>query len=139
MPTSDETRFVAVSRRNDLTSWGFPGGKVDPGETPLQAAVRECTEELGWTPDADMLVPLYCGAVYGKTDAHHFWVITYLYTGTSPEVGQCHPEMGLAVRELCAPKLCDSATSPFWAYNLQVARALHEYRDLCKTADAGGS
>jgi len=29
-----------------------PGGKIDPGETPLEAAVRETQEELGITPQA---------------------------------------------------------------------------------------
>jgi len=27
-----------------------PGGKIDPGETPLQAAIRETEEEVGVTP-----------------------------------------------------------------------------------------
>ncbi|MDH3427947.1 MAG: NUDIX domain-containing protein, partial [Gemmatimonadota bacterium] len=27
--------------------WEFPGGKVEPGESPRQAAVREVVEETG--------------------------------------------------------------------------------------------
>lgn len=30
-------------------SWEIPGGKVDPGETPEETAVRECLEETGFS------------------------------------------------------------------------------------------
>lgn len=31
--------------------WELPAGSVDPGETPEQAAKRECHEEIGQVPD----------------------------------------------------------------------------------------
>jgi len=36
-----------VSRKHDHNDFGLIGGKVDPGESPRQAAVRECMEETG--------------------------------------------------------------------------------------------
>lgn len=41
---------VLLLRRTDSGNyWAFPGGKIEEGETPADAAAREVTEETGWT------------------------------------------------------------------------------------------
>jgi 8-oxo-dGTP diphosphatase len=40
--------LVAVAHRPERIDWSFPKGKLDPGETFEQAAVREVFEETGY-------------------------------------------------------------------------------------------
>jgi 8-oxo-dGTP diphosphatase len=56
---------IAVVHRPKYNDWSLPKGKIDPGETPMMAAVREVTEETG----------LYCGL--GRYLGH----VTYPVTG----------------------------------------------------------
>lgn len=52
-------RHLFLLRNNPkATVWGLPGGKIERGETLLQALERECTEEIGMWPEAAKLFPI---------------------------------------------------------------------------------
>jgi mutator protein MutT len=47
----DNRLLLAMKKRGfGAGKWNGPGGKVEPGETVEQAAIRECREETGATP-----------------------------------------------------------------------------------------
>lgn len=43
-----EVLLIRVSDIKGRPVWSFPKGRLDAGETPAQAAVREVMEETGW-------------------------------------------------------------------------------------------
>jgi 8-oxo-dGTP diphosphatase len=51
--------------------WEFPGGKIEQGETPEAAAVRECREETGLSVEALFCYPPHDQQYdYGQVELH---------------------------------------------------------------------
>lgn len=50
---------ILLIQRADNSQWQIPGGVVELGETPIEAAVRETQEESGITPSNLVLTGVY--------------------------------------------------------------------------------
>ncbi len=80
---TDETGKILICKRGEGGScahlWEFPGGKVEEGEAPEAAAVRECQEEL----DLEItLGPVYASMDYSYPDRDiHFTFFNGRVTG----------------------------------------------------------
>lgn len=70
----DDGRVLLLRRGNppQLGKWTFPGGYVDLGETPTQAALRETMEEVGMRVKLGSLLGLY-------TDPEHPIAVVTVY------------------------------------------------------------
>tara|TARA_Y100000296_G_scaffold80523_1_gene106209 strand:- start:23265 stop:25127 length:1863 start_codon:yes stop_codon:yes gene_type:complete len=81
--------------------WAFPGGHVEPGESPMDAAVRECFEETGHLPTGTL-------RQIGFSDNGQVLFTTY---------GK--------VSEEFTPVLCDESTAWEWAKLDDLPEPLH--------------
>lgn len=80
----EEILFV----RKRHAKWNLPGGRVEKGETPLQAALREMAEETGLTFDELSYV-----SEYEQGDVVHFLFEAQLFLSKKPrprnEIDDC--------------------------------------------------
>lgn len=76
----DRDGRVLVQQRSASRSmaglWEFPGGKVEPGETPEVALVRELQEELGIDTETACLAP--AGFASEPLGEKHLMLLLYL-------------------------------------------------------------
>ncbi|MFH8794750.1 NUDIX hydrolase [Streptomyces sp. NPDC017941] len=74
LTSSESLVEVALVHRPKWGDWSWPKGKLDPGETPSEAAVREVEEETGMTCRLGPALPTahYTDAK-GRPKVVHYW------------------------------------------------------------------
>jgi 8-oxo-dGTP diphosphatase len=100
----DAERRVLLCHRRDIDAWNLPGGLIEEGEAPWDAAMRETREEVGlgvevtrltglyWKPDSDDLVFNFeCRVVSGtpglsdEADQVGYFAVDALPPNTAPK------------------------------------------------------
>jgi 8-oxo-dGTP pyrophosphatase MutT (NUDIX family) len=81
-------RTILVIWNPKRHGWCLPGGKVDPGELPIEAAVRELREETGIITQTENLRPFYEAPSVGGSDGvdYHTYVFRVLRYSGSPRM-----------------------------------------------------
>lgn len=83
----DDQERALIVKANYKEHWTFPGGLIDPGETPKQAALREIKEEVGLAIDSDSMRFSWVTARHSATiDTYQFVFKAPLATDATDDI-----------------------------------------------------
>ena len=97
----------AARLRAHAGQWALPGGRVDAGETPLDAARRELREELALDLPASALL----GLLDDYATRSGYVITPFVFWGASGQTPRPHPDEVLSVHRVAFRELC-RADSP---------------------------
>lgn len=56
---TDDRGWILLEKRSDSGIWGLPGGRIEPGESIQESAIREVKEETGLNVEITQLLGVY--------------------------------------------------------------------------------
>ena len=114
-----EGRVLSISRGETRASWGLPGGKVEPGESLVDAVVRETYEETGYV----VASPVAVYTAYSRGAVNYLTTtFTARIVAAAKDAPRSHPFEGYVGWQ--PPYVLTQG--PFGAYN----KALYEHMGL---------
>ncbi len=111
----DEVLLIRRGRPPRLGEWSLPGGRVEPGETVRDAALRELREETGVEAELGPLVDVVDGLF--AEDGRHYVLIDFVARWTAGE-----PVAGDDAAEARFWPVKDVAARVAWGETVRVIR-----------------
>ena len=115
---------VLLAHHVETTRWGLPGGTIEPGETPADAAVREAWEETKLYVRLTRLVGVFGGAQhvvqYRNGDRTSYVCSVF---GATIEHGRMQPDAS-ELRELRFVSQAEARALPLSAWTPEILEAV---------------